>query len=191
MSTLDDVANYWKSVSIACAQQHESIIQAQREEIQTLQRRCQELQYENAMMRASNAMDFREFCVASANINGQVPLSQLLSFLNTTSDGLVPAPDNARKRQRDTRPSTVVPPLSPATRAMQRLLFLNRTPVREGDFDGSWNGNNNYNNSAAGVGNNHSSAGPSLLPSQLAALTAATATSVPQPQYQQMSSFAF
>ncbi len=128
---MDEVANYWKQVAVASTKQHEQIIEAQREEIQALQKRCQELQYECTMMKASNAMDFRDFCLANATPNGQVPLTCIVNFLNTASDGLVPPMDNKRKRQREQR---VVPP-SPMSRAVHRLLFLNRTPIREGDLD--------------------------------------------------------
>jgi hypothetical protein len=127
---MDDVANYWKHVAMTSAQQHEQIIQAQRDEIEALQRRCQELLYECTMMKASNAMDFRDFCVANASPSGQVPLSYIVSFLNCASDGLVPPLENKRKRQRERG----VPP-SPVSRAVQRLLFLNRTLVREGDVE--------------------------------------------------------
>lgn len=124
---MDEVAQYWKRVAEKVHAEHLSILETQRNEIQELQRRCQDLQFERTMMRASNAMDFRDFCLSHAN-NGSVPLTSILQFLHSASDGLVPPPENPKKRLRESRP-----PPSPLTRAMQRIMVLNRKIVREGD----------------------------------------------------------
>lgn len=110
---MTDPVEYWQQAAARASANYEAIIESQRECIAELQRRCQELLYERTMMRAANAMDFRDFCLSAAaatttsnnnnggNGNGAVvPLDALLSYLHNATDGLVPAPDSRRKRVR-------------------------------------------------------------------------------------------
>lgn len=109
---MDDPQEYWRSRAMEATQEYEHILQSQRDELERLQRRCNDLLHERSMMKAATAADVRNFCLnyqadqqrkqsltTTAAVE-EIPLHTLMQFLHTYSNGLLPAPENKRKRSR-------------------------------------------------------------------------------------------
>lgn len=103
---------YWQSCAMEAVREYELVVQSQRDELETLQRRCNDLLHERSMMKAATATDVRNFCfnyqadqqrkrgLTSSSAVDSIPIHTLLQFLHTYSNGLLPAPENKRKRSR-------------------------------------------------------------------------------------------
>lgn len=109
---MSSAEEYWRSQALHTAREYESVLQSQRDELESLQRRCSDLLHERSMMKAATAMDVRNFCLhhqaqeqrrlglTSASAVESIPIYDLQKFLSTYSNGLVPPPENRRKRER-------------------------------------------------------------------------------------------
>eukprot|EP00796_Vickermania_ingenoplastis_P012375 gene12375-8501_t len=122
-----DPASYWQSRAEAAVEEYEATLQAQRNELEALQRQVSNLLHERSLMKAATANDVRAFCLnyqATAAQQPQqpsaiggppfssftafaagggadvIPIYDLLLFLHRYSNGLVPPPENRRKRLR-------------------------------------------------------------------------------------------
>ncbi|CCW63802.1 unnamed protein product [Phytomonas sp. EM1] len=123
---------YWRLRAQEAQNEYEHVIQTQRDEIESLQRRCQELLHERCMMKAQTAMEVRNFVL---NLQGEqrplargshatldvIPSHAVLNFLHRYSNGFAPAAGNVRKRNR----SADVPSVS-QSRLHQRLMARKR-----------------------------------------------------------------
>lgn len=146
---------YWRNQVAQTEAEYEQIIQGLRDEVEKQRRRCSELMHEQAMQRATAAVEVRNFCtqyVADAKQQQQqqqrgaaaasttpmahsinravesVPLPALLAFLHEYSHGLLQLPENRRKRE---RADVVLNPVH--HRLRQRMLARHRLNGREDD----------------------------------------------------------
>ncbi|RNF15431.1 uncharacterized protein Tco025E_05534 [Trypanosoma conorhini] len=146
---------YWRMKACEAVEEHHSMIQSQRDEIERLQRRCNDLLHERSMMRAAAAEDIRRFCVEhqrtqllqhfAAGAAGasagrlsavspidSIPLHLLLQFLHQYSAGMVPMTENIkRKRSRETMNTGCVPKNLSQQRLVQRAVARRRLRMRE------------------------------------------------------------
>ncbi|KAF8289804.1 hypothetical protein TcYC6_0010050 [Trypanosoma cruzi] len=154
-----NVEEYWHMKACEAVEEHRSLIQQQRDEIERLQRRCNDLLHERSMMRAATAEDVRHFCVeyqrnqlqqhfaataASSTASAgrlsavssvdSIPIYLLLQFLHQYSAGMVPMTENIkRKRSRETMNSVCVPKTVGQQRLVQRVVARRRLRMREDD----------------------------------------------------------
>lgn len=155
-----DEASYWQRQAAAAVEECEFTIQAQRNEIQNLQRQVSDLLHERSLMKAATASDFRSFCLnyqatapqqahvfpvapmhpsALSSSGPVIPVYDLLMFLHQYSNGLVPPPENRRKRTRT--PNSSGASNSPAAgvpgspRLLQRMRTRQRWASQEDGVD--------------------------------------------------------
>lgn len=119
-------------------------IQAQRNEIQLLQHQVSDLLHERSLMKAATASDVRSFCLnyqatmatsswqsmapPSSHANTEtIPVYEILLFLHRYSNGLVPPPENKRKRWRSSSGSSSAP------RLLHRMATRQRCCGEEGE----------------------------------------------------------
>nr|CCC93419.1 conserved hypothetical protein [Trypanosoma congolense IL3000] len=146
-----DVEQYFDRKTREMAEEYGSMIQSQRDEIEQLQRRCNELLHERNLMRAAVAEDVRQFClryvekqqaqqlnrlVVSTPVHS-IPVLTLLHFLHEYSAGLVPIIEvGRRKRSRDTTSGTWSGPSGPhQQRLVQRMVARQCLRRREADAE--------------------------------------------------------
>ncbi|KEG09563.1 hypothetical protein DQ04_05021020 [Trypanosoma grayi] len=109
--------------------EHRVLLQAQRDEIEQLQRRCNELLHERSMMKAATAEDIRQFCLdyqrkqlqhqrqqqqqqiqqqaiapvgcrpSASPSTSSIPVSEVLQFLHQYSAGMVPISENSVRKR--------------------------------------------------------------------------------------------
>jgi hypothetical protein len=138
MST-EEIQQYWQRVAAAAVAELECVIHQQRNEMEGLQQRCQQLAYEKTMQRAAIAYELRETCQAALTPSGAVAVPALSKFIELLGEGLVPPIDDhtTRKRCRETPAAAAggggAVPNSPVVRAMQRMMYLQRRRFREDD----------------------------------------------------------
>ncbi|ESL11280.1 hypothetical protein TRSC58_00973 [Trypanosoma rangeli SC58] len=158
-----NVEEYWHLKAREAVEEHRSLIQSQRDEIERLQRRCNDLLHERSMMRAATAEDVRRFCleyqrnqllqqIVAASPSGAggvgalagrqpavssidtIPLHILLQFLHQYSGGMVPMSENiTRKRSRETMNGGCGPKTVSQQRLVQRAVARRRLRLREDD----------------------------------------------------------
>lgn len=150
---------YWNERSAAVHEEYEQTIQCLRNELQQLQGQVTDLLHERALMKAATANDVRSFCLnyqasaAAGNSNtatssssttsmysvnpmnqlgpgDSIPVYDLLMFLHRYSNGLVPPPENKRKRVRTNSAGTVG-----NSRLFQRMLTRQRCTGREEEIE--------------------------------------------------------
>ncbi|CCW71822.1 unnamed protein product [Phytomonas sp. Hart1] len=126
---------YWRLRVQETEGEYAQLIQSQRDEIESLQRRCNELLHERCLMKAQTAMEVRNFVVnfqgeqrGSLSAVDAIPTNVLLNFLHRYSNGLVPSPVNMRKRNRSTDVSSISQKrLHQRLMARKRLREVNET----------------------------------------------------------------
>lgn len=143
-----DEREYWEMQQRKANEKNDEEKTVLLEEIDRLRDVCSQLKLEQSSKQAGCAFDFREFCMKNAT-KGQVPLSSIMDFLHTYSDGLVP-PEERQKRSRASEPRSPKPRPQPTfakvkapkkkidlAEAMKRLIQSGQKRRRAAEDEGA------------------------------------------------------